>query len=650
MITPSPLEPISQIKDQACLDPYRDLASQVLPTTIPGSLKWAEFIASRNGIFREALRRIVSYCTTDIDVLSNPDGAMTTDKERRTRYMNIFGDDCLKVAQWTREFAMELLIYANVFASVHSKFTRYMTCPHCGYEAPFTVVYNNDSFKFTWRNYEFNATCPQCKKSGAWRVNDRFSKDPKDLRIKLWNPHDIRLITSSFSDEEVIIYRIPGYVRKKIQAGNYVDLKTVPLGIIQAVKTNSDFMFDEDCIKHFKERSLSGIRTEGWGIPRTIANFRETWYWQTIHRFNEIIATQFLIPMRIISPPPGGDGQGMTDYQLGVGLNTFTRNIRKMIDAQRSDPGMIGISPSPIQYQTLSGDANQFMPREQMEHAMSTLLGSIGIPVEMFQGTMQLNVAPMALRQFESTWGWLIAAENDFANFVAERTAVLLNDDPVRVRFTRITHADDMNRQMAKMQLMSNGLISKTTGLESVGIDQQEEARKMMEEDRDMAELQQKMQEDMENSQMFDQLVPTGQQRAMEAIQQQQQMAAQGGAPPQGGAPAPPQGGGMPAPGGGMPPMGGMPMGGGVSPIDQMIAQWQTLPTDTAQDMDQKATTIAQQISAMGPSPERERTLRKLKQQDPMIHPFVKAKLQQMDQEMAYQGKQMMMQQGGGGM
>lgn len=644
MITPIPLEPASSIKDQACLDPYQDLASQVLPTTIPGSLKWAEFISSRNGIFREALRRIVSYCTTDIDVLSNPEGAMTTDKERRTRYLNIFGDDCLKVAQWTREFAMELLIYANVFASVHSKFTRYLQCPYCGYEAPFKVIYNNDSFHFSWRNYEFNATCPSCRRASAWKVNDRFSKDPKDLRIKLWNPHDIRLITSSFSDESTIIYRIPGYVRRKIQSGNYMDLKTVPLGIIKAVKTNSDFMFDEDCIRHFKERSLSGIRTEGWGIPRTIANFRETWYWQTIHRFNEIIATQFLIPMRIISPPPGGDGKGMTDYQLGLGLNTFTRNVRKMIDAQRHDPGMIGISPAPIQYQTLSGDANQFMPREQMEHAMNTLLGSIGIPVEMFQGTMQLNVAPMALRQFESTWGWLIAAENDFANFVAERTAVLLNDDPVRVRFTRITHADDMNRQMAKMQLMSNGLISKTTGLESVGIDQQEEARKMMEEDRDMAELQQKMQEDMENSQMFQQLVPTGQQRAMEAIQQQQQMAMQGGAPPQGG--TPPQGGGapMPPPGGGMPPMGG----GGTSPIDQMIAQWQTMPTDTAQDMDQKAETIAQQISAMGPGPERERTLRKLKQQDPMIHPFVKAKLEKMDQEAAYQGKQMVQQQGGG--
>ena len=585
----------------------------------------------------EALRRIVSYCTTEIDVLSNPDGALTTDKERRTRYLNIFGPENLKVAQRTQTFALDLLIYANAFMSVHAKFTRYLSCPYCGYEAPLDVVYNNPSFKFTWRNYAFNAACPHCHKSGEWHVNDRFSKDPKDLFIKRWNPHDMRLVHSSFSDDSVIIYRIPGHVRQKIRTGNYIDLKTVPLGIIEAVKTNSDFRLDDDACKHFCEPTLAGIRTEGWGIPRTIANFRETWYWQTIHRFNEIIATQFLMPMRIISPPPGTDGKGMTDQMLGVGLGGFTRNIRKMIDMHKRDPGMIAISPAPIQYQTLSGDATQFFPREQMEHAMSTLLGSIGIPVEMFQGNMQLNAAPMALRLFENTWGWLIAAENDFANFVARRVAILLNDTPVKVKFQRITHADDMNRQMAKMQLMSNGLISKTTGLESVGIDQQEEARKMMEEDRDMAELQEKMQEDVENSQMFKQLVPTGQQRVMDAIQQQQMAAQGGGGPMPPGAPAPPP------PGGGAMPM----MGGGASPIDQMIAQWQTLPTDTAQDMDEKATTIAQQISAMGPGPERERTLRKLKQQDPTIHPFVKAKLEQMDQEMAYQGKQMMAQQGG---
>ena len=640
-------EPLTSIRDEACLDPYRDLASQVLPTTIPGALKWAEFISLRNGLYSEALRRICAYCTTDIDVLSNPDGSLTTDKERRTRYLNIFGPEILNLSEKTMEFARALLVYANVFASVHINFTRYLSCPHCGFEVPFEQLYENKAFKFSWKSYSFNAYCPKCHTSGEWKVNDRFSKRPEDLFIKFWNPHDIKLIYEPFTETSEIIYRIPGEFKKLIQSGAKQCLANVPMGMIEAVRSNSDFMFDKDCCQHFKEPALPGIRSQGWGIPRTVANFRETWYWQTIHRFNEVIATQFLIPMRILSPPPGGDKSGFTDQQLGVGLGNFQRNIRKMINEHRRDPGMIAISPAPIQYQTLSGDAAQFMPREQMEYAQQALLNSVGIPVEMFQGTMQINVAPMALRQFETTWGWLISAENRFANFVAKRAAILLNDEPVKVQFQRITHADDMNRQYAKMQLMSNGLISKTTGLASVGIDQQEEARKMMEEDRDMAELQQKMQEDMENSQMFNDLMPTGQQRVMQRIQEQQMMAQQGGMPQGGGMgmPAPPAGGGNPGQPAAMPPM-----GGGTSPIDQMIAQWQTLPTDTAQDMEAKAETIAQQIAAMGPSPERGRALRKLKQQDPAIHPLVKAKLDQMDQEMAYQGKQMMMQQQAGGM
>ena len=50
MITPIYPESLSAVKQEASLDPYRDLASQVLPTTIPGALKWAEFIYLRNGI------------------------------------------------------------------------------------------------------------------------------------------------------------------------------------------------------------------------------------------------------------------------------------------------------------------------------------------------------------------------------------------------------------------------------------------------------------------------------------------------------------------------------------------------------------------------------------------------------------------------
>lgn len=640
-LLPDPLA-LSKIKEEVGLDPYRDLASQVLPTTIPGALKWAEFIAMRNGVFSEALRRICAYCTTDIDILSNPDGSLTTDKERRTRYLNIFGPEMLNLSEKTMHFARCLLTYANVFVSVHIDFTRYLSCPHCGFETPFEQAYDNPAYKFQWKDFNFNMYCPKCHKMGDWVVNDRFSKRPEDLFIKFWNVHDIRLVYSPFTERSDIVYRIPGREKTLIQNGARQVLKDTPMALINAVKDNTDFLFDKDCIRHFKEPTLCGIRSEGWGIPRTVANFRETWYWQTIHRFNEIIATQFLVPLRILSPPPGGDKGGFTDQQLGVGLGNFKRNVQRMINDHRRDPGMIAISPAPIQYQTLSGDANQFMPREQMEYALSTLLSSIGIPVEMYQGTMQLNVAPMALRQFETTWGWLISAENQFANFVAKRAAILLNDTPVKVQFQRITHADDMNRQYAKMQLMSNGLISKTTGLASVGIDQQEEARKMMEEDRDMAELQQKMQEDMENEQMFQQVIPTGQQRVIQRIQEQQMMAQQGGGMPQGemGMPAPPAGGGQPMQPGAMPSMGGM-----ASPIDQMIAQWQTMPTTTVQDMDQKAETIAQQIAAMGPGPERERTLRKLKQQDPTIHPFVKAKLEQMDREMEYQGRQMMMQQ-----
>jgi len=104
-------------------------------------------------------------------------------------------------------------------------------------------------------------------------------------------------------------------------------------------------------------------------------------------------------------------------------------------------------------------------------------------------------------------------------------------------------------------------------------------------------------------------------------------------------------GGGMPPQqgGGGGAPQGPMPMPGPVSPTDQVLAQLtMRQSTMTVQDLEQVATTFAQQLMQM-PLGQRISELRRLRVKNPTVHALVKAKVEEMDREMTRRARQTMM-------
>ena len=54
--------------DQQFPDPFLDVASQNMPTTMKNALWWSEYVWGVFGTYRMAMERIVSYFLTDIDV------------------------------------------------------------------------------------------------------------------------------------------------------------------------------------------------------------------------------------------------------------------------------------------------------------------------------------------------------------------------------------------------------------------------------------------------------------------------------------------------------------------------------------------------------------------------------------------------------
>jgi len=629
----NPLLSIPPVAGSGFPDPYKDLASFVLPTTINEALDWAEFIAITNGVYFQAISRIASYCVTDVEVVPDKEAIGVLDKEKRERYLKLFSKKGLNAVKLAYQFAQNLLIYGNVFVSLHMRFTRYLECPECHAIMPYNAVIENDECDFRFTDFEFNLKCPKCKKRHNFIPDDKYSSSPEDLFVKWWNPHDMDLVYDAYTGDCSCIWRIPREYISLIRNGDKEAIATCPLEVIEIIKDGKNMRFDPNVLMFAKEDSLVGIRANGWGIPRCIPNFRSAWYWQLIQRYNEVLATDFIMPTRVLSPPAGADQPA--DAVYSTGMEIFKTEMQNLIQEHRRDPAAWLISPQPVQYQTFGGDAATFLPREQLEHGMNTMLSSIGIPQDLYQGTLQVQAAPVALRLFENTWQWLVNYLNEFLDFLSSRTAFYLNEAPVELRFKRITHADDMARSQSIMQLMSAGEVSKTTGLATLGINKREEVRLQAEEDRDTAEIQKAQEEDTQLQQQMEELVPSGITTALQEAQNPPpEEGGGGGAPPSGGG-APPAGGGGGAPAGAP-----MPGGGSADPLDQMIAEMGTQPYNTPQEMMEKAQTLVQQMQQMGP--QRASALRKLKAKDPQMHMLVKGLLQDADSQMRSQGFQQM--------
>lgn len=608
--------------DERFPDPFCDVASLSMPESIQTALRWTEYIMNANGPYRQAIDRVVSYFVTDVEIYDV--GENKTGREEKDKYQTFLADT-LSIQNVLKTVGMDYMSYGNSFTSLLVPFRRYLFCARCGFEMPLDRVVNSEACAFSWQNFQFHATCPQCKYVGPWKHVDRRSGDTSHITVKRWSPHEIDILWDPYTGECSYVWKIPEDYRTLIKQGHLHHLERASWEVIQAIKNGQNLLFDKGIIFHLKEDALAGMRNRGWGISRVLANFREAWYYQILKRYNEAVALDYVIPFRVITPMPrGGDAQS-SDPVHSINLSSFTARVNAMIRARRTDPARWNILPFPVQYQALGGDASQLAPRDLLDQGLETLLKCIGMPVELFNGTLTLQAAPAALRLFEANWSHLPHNLNLFLSDLVSSVSRVMSWEPVGAKLQRVTHADDLNRQMAKLQLMQGQQISKSTGLSSVGLDYRDEIKQMLEEEKIYAEEQERMQAEMQQAQQ------------MKDMSQAPDMAAGVGdtgagatGMPQGGAPAA-------APAGGMP-------GQAPSPVDQFLAQRQNSPNvpRTPEDLQQQAQLIANQLLSM-PESVKDSELIKLKRSDSTMHALVTSIIDDIRQQARSQGGAMLM-------
>lgn len=509
-------------------EPFFDMASLAMPQTMPTALRWCEFILESQGIYRSALERTVRYFLTDVDVK----GEDVSDDEKGD-FKNYLVDE-LNVLYHAGLEQMDEACYGNSFYSVIEGFTRYFRCPKCrDIEVTFDTITTYRPFAHQWNDYGMHATCPKCAFRGKWLMNDKRGGKAGGLSIKRWSPHEIQIICDDYSHQTAYVWVVPEKYRREIREGKLECIKHAPPEVIEAVRTNTNIRFADDYLFHGATHTFSGIRSYGWGVPRVLVNFRQAWYVQLLHRFNEAIALDYVVPMRLITPDAkAGAAPESTDPLLAIGGGAFGSRIENMIRDHRRDPGSAHWLPFPVKYQALGGEASQLAPYQLMDQGIDTLLNSCNVPVEFYKMTLSMQAAQPALRLFESTHREIPHNINRFLKFVSRKVCHFKDWAQCTAYLIPTTILDDISKQMPKLQMMASGQVSPQTGLNILGLDAKEEYEKTLDFSRFQQETQQQMQEEMEVAGLQQQIGTP----PVVQYMQQQQAAAQGGGQPAPGA------------------------------------------------------------------------------------------------------------------
>lgn len=474
-------------------DPFLDMASLVVPRHARDILDLSERLWMRNGTYRMAAGRIVRYFITRVSLGK-------TDSKSQKR-LKAFLDNRLRVIENLSLIGDDFMCYGNSLSSIVVPFRRILICSVCHSEMPI------DTAEWSFESWKFKARCHKCGKTTPHTHDDRPEKDESRIRVTRWAPQQFHILHHFYSQDMEYYWRIPERVRQELARGCRFHVQHTPWEIIEAAKANQYFKFNPGVIYHMREQTLAGVDSQGWGVSRMLATFAQSYYIQMLKRYNESLVADYLAPMRIVTPRMGG---GPIDPALVTSLGQFKSKFLQMVRQHRQDPATWHFMPFPIEYQSLGGEVRLTAP-ELIGQAMDEQLNSIGIPAELYKGTLQLQVMPTALRLFQQTWPQLVSAMNGWLDWAMSAVCTHMNwDKPETVALEPVTMADDVELRQTWLQLAGSNIVSRRTALAPWHLDPEDEQRRVLEEQASFKQLQEEMARDMQQRELSQQAVSGG--------------------------------------------------------------------------------------------------------------------------------------------
>lgn len=581
----------------------RSISTKMFPQTIGDMLDYSDWMWTHFGTYTEALKNAVRYFLGEITVQPADVDKTLGGRERAEATEELIGG--YRIFELLGRVGDEYVQWGNSFTSVELPTKRKVTCPRCGLFMPATEV---GSLRYGGGG--FTGSCPSCRHTGAMpHVDSPDTTSP--MRVVFWNPRAVSITYSPVTKSKRYTINPPSSWTRAFQEGDSHFFAETPLEILKALDTGGVLEIDPAYFKHLATPSPSTMEDllHGWGLPLFMSEFETVIQLQMMKRYNEAILSDFVVPWRVLSPPPTGAGQVEADPLGTLDMGGFRTQMQRMVASHRMNPTDVQVAPFPVSYQIFGGEASKLIPLDIEDSIITRLLNSMCIPVE-FKVMSMTNTSgpPTGLRRFEKVWATHVAALDGWLQWFCDCRTDLLRAQALKVRLVKSSiYEDDLSREY-KVKLGMGNAISFDTAFKPLGIDYTVEMAKMQDERNFQMEMEERNQAALAAAEELKAGMggpPTGSQQLM--AHQQAQM---GGMPPQDGMP-PPQG---------MPPQPSQP--GQAADLESLWAE---------------AEVVAEQIRVL-PSDQRRSQLVNLKKTNPPLHAFVKQIIETTEQQAAQQG------------
>lgn len=492
--------------------PFLDPASQAIPQNWREIYQWGRLVLMRSPEFMDAHRKLFSYFATDLEITSADadDQSMSTSDIKGWRSTI---EDKLAYKLTLLELGVSVALFGSAVMTLQNRYYRQLVCPHpsCGRITDMLRGAESEGidFKYQANKFTFRCPAPNCPNKGqrvAAIVKDWSRRNPEDMRLKIWPADEISIDHYLWSGRDEVYWKIPEHYKQAVRKGHLETLAEADLDVLEAIQKNTLFKFFSDRVFHAKELTIAGAQVRGRGIPRSLLLAPQIWHLQVLRHQNQVLSMDYLVPLGFFSLDENSRSGEYSGPASSVNPNQFAQDMRNMFAEHRRDPTQRFAVNYAVRYQIAGGEAAQLVPVPMIAAAKEDIYDGSGVPLEMYRGSLNIQVMPVAARLFESSQQAIPAMYNGAAAFVGRRVAEEMAKPRVEVKHSRSSVVSDMQRVQLLLQGRQIGDISKHTLYSSYNIDVDFERSRLLDEQLEDARAQKEFQEKLEDEQLVDML------------------------------------------------------------------------------------------------------------------------------------------------
>jgi hypothetical protein len=434
-------------------NPFFTVANQFLPRNLHDVIRWAKYITMQSPVTTEVIRKLSTYPITDFLVDSKSEKV-------KEKYEEVFKS--FKLKQLLYDIGFEYYTVGNVFVSIYFPIQRSLICPGC------KTAYNAKKANFvSFKKFGFHGTCPACSKSGEFERKDTKSIHVPDMNLIKWDPTHIIVNHNPITGESEYYYKIPNDIKRRVQQGDKLFVNSVPWGLIEAIRNNQDFKFDDNHIFHLKNVS-AGHSINGIAVPPLISLFPLVYYQATLRKANESISTDYMNPLRVVFPQAQ---TGNSDPVVAMSMRSFVGNMTEALAKHKRDKNHVLIAPMPIGYQAVSGEGKNLLVSQEIQQAEESILLSLGVSRELLSGVTNWQSSTVGLRLLQNTMTTYTDQMVNMINWVMLHVTKYIGIETCDVTLVPFKLTDDDSLRQALLQMVATDQAAPSDLYESFGMD-----------------------------------------------------------------------------------------------------------------------------------------------------------------------------------